>query len=171
MFAALLVLPSMVGAQAPTAAEEAYFRAVASYFRVPVGEVSILRDWRLPADEIPVVLFVAAQAGVSPEAIVALRRADGGWSSLMVRYGLESGALYVPVPDEAPVSGLSRVYDSFRTLPARRWGEIRLEDREIVALVNVRLIAESLRIRPADVLRSADLTRSFVEIYGELARR
>ena len=151
-------------------AEEAYFHAVGEFFTVPAAELTILRDWSLPADEVPVALFIAARGGVSAEAILALRRADESWADLAARYHVSPASLYVPLDRDASAGRLESVYQEFRSLPSSRWGEIRLSDREIVALVNVRLLAETLRMRPSDVLRVADPDRSFVEIYGELMR-
>ena len=48
-------------------------------------EVSILADWEIEADEVPVVLFVATRSGVSPEAVVALRDSGQSWGALTAR--------------------------------------------------------------------------------------
>ena len=63
---ALASLAQGAAAQDRPDPEAAYLRAVAEFFRVPASEMEIMRDWRLPADEIPVVLFLANRAGVSP---------------------------------------------------------------------------------------------------------
>ena len=67
---------------AQDAAHSDYFRSVARYFSLPASEVSILAEWEIAPDEVPVVLFVARRSGVSPEAVVALRDSGQSWASL-----------------------------------------------------------------------------------------
>ena len=157
-------------AQEPDAAQEAYFRAVAEFFDVPSFELEILRDWSLPPDEIPVILFIADRAGVVPEALVALRRSGESWARLAERYGVGAPELHVPVPDQAATGPLTSVYQSFRDLPTSRWREIQLAPEDIVALVNLRLLSQTLGVSPAEVLSRAGSTDSFVQLYGELIR-
>ena len=65
----VVVAPSLTAQDANT---EAYFRMVGGYFDVPPKEILILSEWRLPADEIPVVLFVARRASIPVDAVVAI---------------------------------------------------------------------------------------------------
>ena len=170
VWVALALAAAGAEAQEPDAAQEAYFRAVGEFFDVPSFELDILRDWSLPPDEIPVILFVAERAGVVPEALVALRRGGDSWTRLAERYGVGAPQLHVPVPDQAATGPLTSVYQSFRALPTSRWGEIRLEPEDIVALVNLALLAQTLGVAPAEVLSRAGSTDSFVQLYGELIR-
>lgn len=147
-----------------------YFRAVADFFKLSPTEVSILADWELPADEIPVVLFVAHHAGVSPEALVALRSSGKSWTDLSRRYQVDASAFYVPLPDTADAGILAAAYGRYRALPAARWGEVTLSDRDIVALVNVRILAQTLRRAPEDVIRACRDGRSFVDVFASLLR-
>ena len=164
VWVALALAVAGAEAQEPEAAQEVYFRAVGEFFDVPSFELEILRDWSLPPDEIPVILFIAQRAGVLPEALVALRRGGESWSRLAETYGVGAPELHVPVPAQATAGPLSSVYQKFRDLPTSRWRE------EIVALVNVRLLAETLGVPPAEVLSRAGSTDSFVQLYGELLR-
>lgn len=167
---ALALVAAGAEAQEPDVAQEAYFRAVAEFFDVPSFELEILRDWSLPPDEIPVILFIADRAGVVPEALVALRRSGESWARLAERYGVGAPELHVPVPDQAATGPLTSVYQSFRDLPTSRWREIQLAPEDIVALVNLRLLSQTLGVSPAEVLSRAGSTDSFVQLYGELIR-
>lgn len=170
--AALAVAAPGLGAQAEEAtARDAYFRAVARYFEVPRDEIDVLRQWRLPADEIPVVLFVARWGGVSPDALVALRRSGRAWWDLASRYHVEPGTFYVPVPGDVPTHRLESAYRQFRDLPAGEWSRVSLEDGDVVALVNVRILSETLDMTPGRILAEAGASDSFVELYGRLLRR
>ena len=157
-----------VSAQAvPEATKQAYFGAVAECFDLPRSEVNILGEWRLPVDEIPVALYVARRAGVSPEALVALRGAGPGWAELAGRYRVDASHFHVPLADDADAGSLTAVYQRFRALPASRWGEVTLGDADIVGLVNVRLLAQTLKRTPAQVLAGGG-TGSWAELYARL---
>lgn len=162
-----LLAPSLVAGQAD-AAREAYFRAVAEYFSMPAAEVSILSEWSLAADEVPVVLFVARRAGVSPDALVALRRSGSGWARLSTQYHLDAGHFHVPLAATADGGRLSGAYERFAAVPPDQWGGVNLRDQEIVDLVNLRIVAQTLRMRPGDVLARAAPGVTWVELYGRL---
>jgi len=157
-------------AQEQSGAERAYFRAVARYFQLPESEVEILANWDLPADEIPVLLFVARRAGVSAEALVALRESGRSWTELSERYQIGARALHVPLHDVSSAGRLSGVYESFGSTPVDRWGDIRLSSDDIVALVNVRVLSQSLGMSPDDIARRTASSGSFVELYSQLIR-
>lgn len=157
-------------AQQHSGAEQAYFRAVSRYFQLPEAEVAILGNWDVPADEIPVLLFVARRAGVSAEALIALRESGRSWTELSDRYQIGARALHVPLRDAASAGRLAPLYDRFRDTPVERWGDIDLSSEDIVALVNVRVLSQSLGLTPDDVMRRTSTASSFVELYSQLIR-
>jgi len=156
-------------AQDPSA-RRAYFSAVASYFKLPPSEVQILADWQIDPDQIPAVLFVARHAGVSPEALVALLRSGQGWTELAVRYEITAATLHVPVREGAPTGSLADVYGRYRATPVSEWRAIRLTETEIIGLVNVRVIAQTLRLPAEEVVRHTGSVPNYVELYARLSR-
>jgi hypothetical protein len=170
----LLVMLSFAAAapeaQGQSGAERAYFRAVARYFQLPETEVGILANWELPADEIPVLLFVARRAGVSPEALVALRESGRTWPELSQRYQIGARALHVPLHDPSAAGRLAGLYDTFGSTPVDQWADIPLSSEDIVALVNVRVLSQSLGLSPDDIARRTAGAGSFVELYSQLIR-
>ena len=157
-------------AQQQGGSERAYYRAVARYFDLPEGEIAILADWEMPAEEIPVVLFMARRASVSAEALVALRESGRSWTQLADRYQIGARALHVPLHDAGAAGRLAPLYDAFRDTPVDRWGDIRLSAEDIIALVNVRVLSQSLGLRPDEIMRRTADSSSFVEIYSQLIR-
>ena len=168
--AAVVAAPGLVGQERGADVRDAYFRAVADFFDLPPSEISILGEWRMPTDEIPVVLFLAHHAGVSPEAIVALRRSGRGWSELAVRYQVGAAQFYVPIPEGAQAGVLQSVYDRYRSVPIPGWSQVALADRDIVSLVNLRVLSQTLHMAPQDVLAAAH-DASWVEVYARLLRQ
>ena len=168
--AAVMTVSPSAFAQEPDAAERAYFRAVASFFDMPPAEVAILADWEIAPDDIPPILFVAAHAGVSPEALVALRRTGVGWGELLRRYRIGAPALHVPVRDHVPTGALGSAYEMYRRTPVGDWSSIRLGDSDVVALVNVRVIAQALGLSAEEVIRHTGSASSYVELFAQLSR-
>jgi hypothetical protein len=176
-FGRAVLLPAMMSlaavaseAQQQSSAERAYFRAVAHYFQMPEAEVAILGNWDLPPDEISVVLFVARRAGVSAEALVALRGSGRSWTELVARYQIGASALHVPLQDPGSAGRLTELYDAFGNTPIARWGDIRPSSEDIVALINVRVLSQSLGLPPDDIMVHTSTAVSFVELYAQLIR-
>jgi hypothetical protein len=167
---ALTALALPLGADAQDqAAVTAYYTAVGEHFKVPSSEVMILSEWRLAPEDIPVVLFVAGQGGISPEAVVALRRAGQDWPAIARRYRLDAVAFHVPLDGNA--GSLARVYEVYSAQPRAQWPGIDLKSEDIVALVNLRVLSELLNAQPAAVIQARDRGGSWVTAYRSLARR
>ena len=149
-------------------AKQAYYRAVADHFGVPIDEVEVLGEWGLEPDEVPVVLFVSSRAGVSSDALVGMRRSGGGWSSVARRFGLGSRAFYIVLPEDGNLGILSEAYEEFKSKPARDWDAIDLEDSEIVSFVNLKVLSEQAEVPPLMVLRSKEEYGSFIAGFMSL---
>jgi len=166
----LLTAPWGVAAQGDAAARSDYFRAVAAFFDVPTGEIAILSDWDISPDEIPVALFLAGQAGISPEALVALRSAGQDWPALADRYRVTASTLHLPIRDDASTGALGDLYGRYRATPVGEWSTIPLTDADIITLVVVRVIAQSLGLPAEEVLGRTGSASTFVELYAQLKR-
>lgn len=164
----LALLPFRASAQA--GGLDAYYRAAGEHFGVTEGEVQILSDWNLPPEEVPVVLFVARRGGVSADAVAALRRSGKSWADLGSRYGVHAGMLHVELDGAADLGLLAHAYDEYRQQPSSAWPGIRLDDPEIVALVNLRFLMEALRRSPEEVLAAMVRAGSAPDAYRLLVR-
>lgn len=143
-------------------AKQAYFRAVADHFGVPMAEVEVLGEWGLEPDEVPVVLFVSTRAGVSSDALVGMRKAGQSWNDVARRFGLGGRAFYIFLPEDANLGHLSGAYQKYRSKPAREWDSIELQDLEIVSLVNLKVLSDQVEVTPIRVLRSREEYGSFI---------
>jgi hypothetical protein len=161
-----LLLPGAVAAQDA----RMYLLAAGCHFRVPAGEVEVLARWSIPPEEIPVGLFLSARAGVSPEVIFSLRRTRTSWGELAGRYGLGAAAFHVPLNGASP-GELSRAYEAFEGSPPREWDSLSLSDPEIIALVNLRFLTESLGIPASRVLDARAANGNWVAVYAAVGGR
>jgi len=160
-------------AQGGEAAEatRAYLRAVAEFFRVPADELRIFRQWRLEPEEVPVVLFVARRAGVSPDVVAGLRAGRRSWGELAARYGIGMGDLHVRPGGSLEGTRLEALYRALESRPRSRWDEVSVPDDAVVALVNARVLARVFGVAPAEVLRTAEREGGFVEAFAALRGR
>lgn len=149
----------------------AYFRTVGEYFQVPLEEVTIIGRWNLSPDEVPVVLFLAHHAGVSPDALIGLRRNGQAWWDVGTRFGIQTRAFHLPLPEGADKGFLNPLYDTLQARPAWDWQTVRVDDRQIIALVNLRVLAAQTGAPPLQVLGHYLETNSFVECYARLLER
>lgn len=149
---------------------EAYFRGVGEFFDVDPEEVFILGEWRLPAEEIPVVIFLSQRTGASTDALAALRQNGRPWMELANRYGLSSGDFHTTLP-RGPAGPLARVVSELGALDPAQWDRLRLTDEEIVSLVNLRFLTGYLRVPPRAVMEAHAEGGNFVAGYRLLRSR
>ena len=174
VLAPLGVLGSFSGApgqEVDSAVRDAYLRVVGEHFEVPLQEVVTIGEWELSSDEVPVVLFVAQRAGVSPDALIGVRRGGLAWFEVAGRFGLDARAFHLPLPSETGLGILTRAFEEFNRRPPQEWDQIRLEDGEIVALVNLRVLSEQTGTSPLRILSVREERGSFLASYPYLIRR
>ena len=163
--------PQETLAQGDPGVRESYFRALGEHFEVPYQEVKIIGDWDLAPDEVPVVLFLARRAGVSSDALIGLRRTGRSWREVSTRFGLSPRTFHLNLPEGAPLGPLARVFQEFRSRPTDQWGQIELQDSELVALVNIRVLSEAVGVPPLRVLEAWSEAGSFMAAYPILRGR
>jgi len=78
---------------------EGFYLSVGDYYKVPQREVLIIKERKVPDDEIPVVLFIAKRANVTPQAIINLRIDGKSWMDITLHFGLTPEIFYVPVKE------------------------------------------------------------------------
>lgn len=163
----LMGWPTLASAQT-SPATEGYFGSVSEHFRVSLEEVRILGEWRLSPDEIPVVLFVASRAGVSPDAVAILRGDGQSWDMVTRRFGLGPVDFHIPLTEVASQGLLARAYQEFDSRPRSGWDTVRLRDQEIIALVNIHFLSVQMRITPERILEVVERTKTFVGAHRDL---
>lgn len=155
-----------LAAQQPDPRED-YLVAAAEHFRFESQEVAVVARWGLSDDEIPVVLFLAREADVSPDVVVAQRRRGGAWMEIAAGYSIHAGSFHVPL---GVVPGfLGRAYERFGAVEASQWNSVSLADAEVVRLVNVRFLSRHLGVSPeqaAQELDGGDVVESYRRLRG-----
>ena len=141
--------------------------AVANYYHVPEREVIVIRERRIPDDEIPVALFIARHAGVPWGRVVDMRLRGDSWWDISVRLGVSPEVYYVPV---AVVSGppYGRALGHYKKKHRKEWRTIVLTDADVVNLVELRFLSEHYRVAPERIIELRGSDRDFVAIHAQV---
>jgi hypothetical protein len=141
--------------------------AVANYYQVPQREVIVIRERRIPDDEIPVALFIARHAGVPWGRVVDMRLRGASWWDISVRLGVQPEVYYVPV---AVVSGppYGRALGHYKKKHRKQWSTIVLTDADVVNLVELRFLSDHYRVAPERFIELRGKNRDFVAIHSEV---
>ena len=144
--------------------------AVANYYQVPEREVIVIRERRIPDDEIPVALFIARHAGVPWTRVVDMRLRGASWWDISVRLGVSPEVYYVPV---AVVSGppYGRALGHYKKKHRKEWRTIVLNDADVVNLVELRFLSEHYHVAPERIIELRGKDRDFVAIHSEVRGR
>jgi len=141
--------------------------AVANYYHVPEREVIVIRERRIPDDEIPVALFIARHAGVPWSRVVEMRLRGDSWWNISVRLGLSPEVYYVPVA-VTPGPPYGRALGHYKKKHRKEWRAIVLNDADIVNLVELRFLSEHYRVAPERVIELRGHDRDFVAVHADL---
>ena len=165
----LLPAPVALQGQRPDAGgadEAAFLRAVGEHFGTPRQEVVVLSQWKLATGEIPVVLFLAERAGVSPDVVISQRRRGEAWMAIAHKYSVHAGDFHIGIDGHPGI--LADAYERFSARPASEWREIDLSDLEVVGLVNVRFLSRYLSVTPDRVAQELDDVDGVVGVFVRL---
>ena len=149
---------------------DAYHATVARAFSVSPDEVGIISEWPLDPDEIVVVLFLARNVGVSPDAVASLRSSGIPWASILRTYSVGPGALRIYFPAGTSLGPLEETYRSFSETPRASWGTIDLSDQTVIALVNIRILAREVGVTVGRALRTRDGVGDCVLVHQRITR-
>ncbi len=142
--------------------------SVSNYYRVPEREVIIIRERGIGEEELPVVYFIARRAHVSPDVIIQLRLSGMSWMDISLRYGIGADVYYVPVREVYVVGPpYGKAYGYYKKHPRHMWKEIRLEDDDIVNLVNLRFMSEYHGVPPEEIIKMKGQNKRFVTMDKE----
>jgi len=138
--------------------------AVGDYYQVPPARVEVIRQRNIPEEEMPVVFFIARQAHVAPEDVVALRSRHMPWRDVARHYGIGADAFYVET------TRADGPYGRFRRYRRDQWRRVRLEDADIVNFVNLRFLSEHYHCTPDQIVQWRAGGRRFSDMDRDLYR-
>ncbi len=150
--------------------ESGFIFSISNFYKVPEREVIIIKNRGIPEEELPVVFFIASKAKVKPQTIIDLRLKGLSWMDISIKFGLTADAYYVPIKGEVgPPFG--KAYGHFKKHHKHKWKEIRLDDDDIINLVNLKFISEYHGIEPDIIIREKAEGKRYVVIDKEFKEK
>lgn len=148
-----------------------FYLSIGEYYRIPEKEVIIVRDKRIPSEEIPVVFFIAKRARVKPATIIDLRLKGMTWWDITLHYHLGPEIYYVPVKESVVIGPpYGKAYGHYKKKPKKEWKKIVLGDDDIVNLVNLRFISSHYGYPPEKVIQLREQGKTFIVINEEIKK-
>jgi hypothetical protein len=141
--------------------------AIGEYFHMPEREVIVVRERKMPDEELPVVFFLARKAHVEPKAIVDMRLGGKSWMQITLHYGLSPEIYYVALKED-PGPPYGKAYGYYKNKKRAEWGHIALADSDIINLVNLRFLSERYRRTPDEIVKLRGRGDTFVVITKEM---
>lgn len=144
-----------------------FYFSVGDYYHVPEREVIIIRERRIPDEELPVVFFLSRHAHVAPAIIVDLRLRGMSWMDITLHYRLHPDIYYLPLKKK-PGPPYGKAYGYYMKKPRKDWHKIRLHDRDVVNMVNLRFITEYHKYEPDYIVGARSKGKNFVVINRDV---
>jgi hypothetical protein len=143
-----------------------YFHlAVGDYYGHPYRTVARIHSRYLHPDEIPVVFFIAREAWVSPDDVVALRAGGWSWWDISMHLGVRREAFAGLLPRRVgPPYGVAHGYWARRDVRRIRY----LSDREIVDWVNLHFLTGYYGVAPERVIYLRDVGYNYVQVQANV---
>lgn len=175
----VLIASAAFGATAGTvvnnalsAARDGFFRSIGEYFAVPQTQIVYVQQQRIPDDEIPVVFYMARQAKVTPATIIALRLKGDSWQVITNKYGYGPEIFYVPVNAKMAIGPpYGHAYGYYRNKPKKDWNKIKLEDADIINLVNLKFISEHYKYPVDSIMKMRQKNKVFYTIGDDIEKQ
>lgn len=151
---------------------QSFYVSVGAYFHVPEAGVAAVKErYRLADEELPVVFFLAARAGVEPSAVVELRLGKMSWWDIGLRFGLNPEIFFVPVAAKRIGPPYGRAYGYYKRLRGQKhWGTIVLYDEDVINLVNLRFISMHYGVPAERVMEMRGRGSSFLDIHEKVLK-
>lgn len=131
---------------------KSFYLAIGDHYDVPEKQIMVVREHKIPDDQMPVIFFLARHAHVSPRTIIKLRIKGMTWMDITFHYGLGADIYYVPVEN---VSGppYGKAYGHYKHKSKKQKRAIVLSDVDVINFVNLRFISEHYGYSPEKVIK------------------
>jgi len=143
--------------------------AVCEHYHVSQDALVVVRERKFPDEHIPVVFFLAREAKVSPDAVVALRASGRSWMDIALGFGLTAEVFHVEVM-RAHGPPYGNAFGHYKGRGRAEWKVLRLPDADIVTLVNVKFLAAHHGVSPDDVVERWTKHGGLLKAHGEFQR-
>lgn len=155
------------GVSAGPAGVRGYYASIGEYYNLQERDIMMMKRRHILDTQIPVVMFIASKANVSPDIIVKMRSRGMTWMSIARKFGMGAEDFYVQAGMDWRGTMYERSYRYFNA-PRSRWNRIKLSDSDIVNFVNLRFVSDYYGYRPEQVMKMRFKNGNFVDINNRI---
>jgi len=155
-----------VGLSADEDGIRSFHLAIGEHYGVQEKTVIAVRERKIPEEDIPVVFFLAKNAGVTPDVIVKLRVSGNSWMQIATQFGLTAELFYVKF-DKDPGPPYGKAWGHFKKHKRADWHKVRLVDADITNLVNLKFAVARHGCTPAEVVKMRAKGDGFVKFHKQ----
>ena len=146
-----------------------FYLAIGEHYQVPEKEIVIVRERKVPEEDLPVIFHISRHAGVSHLEVIKLRLKGMSWIDITFHYGLTAEIFYVPIKHK-PGPPYGKAWGHFKKGKKGGWKTLRLADPDIVNYVNLKFLSDRYGYSPNDVIKMRAKGDSFVNINGKIKK-
>lgn len=171
LFAALLITPrTQAGVDIGLSLDEdgikSFHLAIGEHYGVKEKEVIVVRERKIPDEDLPVVFFLAKHAGVTHDVIVRLRLGGSSWMQIATSYSLGADLFYVDF-DRDPGPPYGKAWGRYKKHKRSEWHKVRLVDADIINLVNLKFAVAHYGCSPYDVVKMRAKGNGFAKFHKQ----
>ena len=142
---------------------QSFYFSLSDYYRIPEEKIIIIKK-RYPIiveEELPVILLIVREAGVSPDIIIELRKRGFSWYDIFIRFRLYPEVIFKRYIIYGPPYG-------------KAWGHYKHKkklifvDNDIIVLSNLKFLSEYYQEAPEVVIRYKEKYPKFVDVHYEI---
>lgn len=158
-----------IGVSANNDGIKSFYLSIGEQYRVPEAEVIVVREKKIPDDELPVVFFIARHAKAEPGVVVKLRADGKSWMDITLHFGLSPAIYYVAFEND-PGPPYGKAWGHYKNHKKEEWKNVRLGDADIVNFVNVKFMCDRYGYTPDQVIKMRDKGESFVFVNSKIKK-
>jgi hypothetical protein len=167
----LLANPSSSGSSVNDDDYNLYSFAMQDYYKVPVKDISSIKQRGVGAEELPVVLFFVKNAKVTIDQVLEHRLKGEKWVDIAEALDIKPTMLFVPIKEEVTEPHFARAYGYFKTKQLKSWKWVNLEDEDFANLVNLKFLARHYDVPAYDIIKQRETGATYMAMNVELNDR
>ena len=156
-----------IGVSADDDGIKSFYMSIGEHYKVPEKEVIVIREQKIPDDDLPVIFFIARHATVEPSVVVKLRLAGKSWMDITTHFGL-SPAIYYVAFDNDPGPPYGKAWGYYKNHKKDDWKTIRLADNDVVNFVNIKFMSERHGYSPHEVIKMRENGQGFAKVNAKI---
>jgi hypothetical protein len=148
--------------------KEEYFSDMSKYFNVSRDSVIDLIIEEIPAEDIPVAVFIAQRAQTPAIKIAKLRARGDSWMGILKSRALTPDIFYFMLSGDINSKTFAPIFDKFNSIPPKKWGVLDFTDEEIQNLVNLKFIFSHHDYSVFEVMTMRDFGKDYPKINNQV---